>query len=71
MEEHGEMFDNRLLRRNSDLRSQKTRETGDYLMKNFVICIYYGDKDKEDEMGRSCSTHGRDEKCIQYFGWKT
>jgi len=23
-----------------------------------------------DEMGRLCSMHGRDEKCIQYFGWK-
>jgi hypothetical protein len=21
-------------------------------------------------MGDSCSTHGREEKCIQYFGWK-
>jgi hypothetical protein len=20
-------------------------------------------------MGRACSTHGIDEKCIQYFGW--
>jgi hypothetical protein len=26
---------------------------------------------KEDEMGRECSTDGTDEKCIQYFGWKT
>jgi hypothetical protein len=25
---------------------------------------------KEDEMGGACSTHGSDEKCIQYFGWK-
>jgi len=22
-------------------------------------------------MGGTCSTHGRDEKCTQYFGWKT
>jgi hypothetical protein len=22
-------------------------------------------------MDWACSTHGRDEKCIQYFGWKT
>jgi len=22
-------------------------------------------------MGRACSTHGRDEKCIQNFGWVT
>jgi hypothetical protein len=24
-----------------------------------------------DEKGRECSTHGRDEKCTEYFGWKT
>jgi hypothetical protein len=28
-------------------------------------------KIKEDEMGRLCSTHGRDEKSIQYFEWQT
>jgi hypothetical protein len=22
-------------------------------------------------MDRACSMHGRDEKCIQYLGWKT
>jgi hypothetical protein len=22
-------------------------------------------------MGRACSAHGRDKKCIQNFGWKT
>jgi len=22
-------------------------------------------------MGRTCGMHGRDEKCVQYFGWKT
>jgi hypothetical protein len=25
---------------------------------------------REDEMGRSCGKYGRDEKCIQNFGWK-
>jgi hypothetical protein len=25
----------------------------------------------EDEMGRGCSTHGKNEKCIQDFGRKT
>jgi hypothetical protein len=30
-----------------------------------------GDLIKEDEMGGAFSTRGRDEKCIQYFGWKT
>jgi hypothetical protein len=32
---------------------------------------YLGDKIKKDEMGGTRSTRGRDEKCIQYFGWKT
>jgi len=32
---------------------------------------YSGDQIKEDEMGRACSTHKRDEECTQYFGWKT
>jgi len=25
---------------------------------------------KKDAMGEACNTHGRDEKCRQYFGWK-
>jgi hypothetical protein len=29
-----------------------------------------GDQVKEDEMGRACSTHGRDEKCIQNYNGK-
>jgi len=32
---------------------------------------YEGDGIQEDEIGRACSTHGRDEKCVQSFGWKT
>jgi hypothetical protein len=31
---------------------------------------YSGDEIKEDEVGEACSTHGTDEECIQYFGWK-
>jgi len=27
-------------------------------------------KIKDDEVGRSCTTHGADEKCMQSFGWK-
>jgi hypothetical protein len=30
-----------------------------------------GDQVKDVEVGGTCSTHGRDEKCIQYLGWKT
>jgi hypothetical protein len=29
------------------------------------------DRIKVDEMGGACSMLGRDEECIQYFGWKT
>jgi hypothetical protein len=32
---------------------------------------YYGVQTKEDEMGGTCSTHGRDEKYIQNFNMKT
>jgi len=24
-----------------------------------------------DEVGGACSMHGRDEKCVQNFGWET
>jgi hypothetical protein len=27
-------------------------------------------KFKMDEMGRACSMHGKDEKCVQNFDWK-
>jgi hypothetical protein len=30
-----------------------------------------GDSIKENEIGGACRTDGRDEKCLQYFGWKT
>jgi hypothetical protein len=30
-----------------------------------------GDEIREDEMGGACSTRGRGEKYIHYFGWKT
>jgi hypothetical protein len=29
------------------------------------------DQTKEDEMGGTCSPHGKDEKYIQNFNWKT
>jgi len=31
---------------------------------------YQGDQVKDD-MGEVCSTHGRCEKCVQNFDWKT
>jgi len=36
-----------------------------------VSLLFVGDQIKEDEMGGTCSTHGRGEKCLNYFGWKT
>jgi len=30
--------------------------------------LYASKSIKEDEMGGACGTHGRDEKCVQYFG---
>jgi len=60
-----------------DLREKKGRESGeDCIMRSFITfmvhLIYYsGEQTKEGEMSRVCGTHGRDEKCIQYFGQKT
>jgi hypothetical protein len=31
---------------------------------------YYCHKIKKDEMGRACSTHGRNEKCVDNFNLK-
>jgi hypothetical protein len=54
-----------------DLRGRKWLETGeDCKMRRFITYID-SDKIKEDETGGECSTVGRDEKSIQYFGWKT
>jgi len=42
-------------------------------MKSFIkrFARYHeDDKIKADEVGRACSTHERDDKCIQYFGSK-
>jgi len=40
-------------------------------MRNFILACftkyYSGNQIKEDEMDRECSTHSRDEKCVQYL----
>jgi hypothetical protein len=43
-----------------------------FILAGPLVCFtkYKGIKIK-DEMGRACSTHGRDEKCVQNSGWKT
>jgi len=36
-----------------------------------LIKYYAGDQIKNDEIGEACGTYGRQERCIQGFGWKT
>jgi hypothetical protein len=47
----------------------------DCIMKVFITCTFHQislrSAMNEDEMVGDCSTHGTDEKCIQYFGGKT
>jgi len=46
-----------------------------YTMGNFIICIirhtFWGDKLKENEVGKSCSTHGRHEECTEILVGRT
>jgi hypothetical protein len=58
------------------LKVRKYRETReDCIMRSFGNCKLYHivqrDQVKEGEMGGAYSTHGRYEKFLQYFGWKT
>jgi hypothetical protein len=39
-----------------------------FLIMLFII-YYYGNEIKKDEMGRACSTHGFDKKCIKIVVW--
>jgi hypothetical protein len=41
------------------------------VLENRVLRRIFGPKREEDEMGDAYTTHGRDEKCIQNFGWRT
>jgi hypothetical protein len=46
------------------------------MFENRVLRRIFGPKREEVAggwrimIGGECSTHGRDKKCIQYFGWK-
>jgi len=44
-------------------------ETFEYTLVRFTK--YSSDQMKEAETGGAYSMHGRYEKCVQYFGWKT
>jgi hypothetical protein len=55
-------------------RSNKRLEE-DYIMRSFIsllsIKYYYGEQMKKDEMDGTCSTYGKDEKCIRSFSLET
>jgi hypothetical protein len=70
-------FENRMLRRifgleegrgKSGIEEITQRGTSRFV---FVTRYYSGDEIKKSEMGRICSTYGREERCIQGFDWKT
>jgi hypothetical protein len=74
-EEHKlSFFNNRVLRRISGPKMNEITECWRkrydeklhnlYSSQNIIRMV------REDEMGRTCSTHGKDEKCMQHFDWK-
>jgi hypothetical protein len=63
-----EVFENRVLWRKLGPK-RKWQEAGEEcIMRSLTSCMF---QIKEDEICVACSTYGRDEKFIQYFGWKT
>jgi hypothetical protein len=47
------------------------RKFHDELLDLLLLAKYYYDYQiEEDEMGRACSTHGREEECVERFGRK-
>jgi hypothetical protein len=67
------VFENRVL--SNILRPGKDKVTGsgeDYITRSFTISIahriLFGDQIKKNESGGTCSTYGRQERCIQGFG---
>jgi hypothetical protein len=74
-EEHRlSFFENRILRRifgpkseeNGSWRKLHTDEIHSlYSLLNIVRVIT-----SRSEVGRTCGTHGRGERCLQYFGWE-
>jgi hypothetical protein len=71
------VFQNRVPRRIFKLKREKVMEGSreDCTMRSFLtVCFnryYYGHHIKEEEIGMACRIHGKHEKCIQNFGWKT
>jgi len=53
-----------------DLTGGKWWEAGEDYIMSFIKC-HYDDKIKENEVDRTCSTHGRNEEFIESFSRKT
>jgi hypothetical protein len=74
-EEHRlRVFADRVLRKTCGSKRDEVQESGeDYITRNFMILTKYysGDQIKISEMGGSCSTYGRQERCTQLFGGET
>jgi hypothetical protein len=64
------MFDNRVLCRIFGPKGKEVEGDWRKLHNEEELRNLYA-SNQGDEMIGTCSTHGRDEKCIQYFGWKT
>jgi hypothetical protein len=70
------VFENRVLKKYSDLRTTKWQEVGENcIMRSCIICtlhlILLGWSNQKDETGGACSAHGEDEKSTQNSGWKS
>jgi hypothetical protein len=45
----------------------KLKDAQNYIIRSLIVFS----KQKEDDMGRTCSLHGGNEKCFHGFDWKT
>jgi hypothetical protein len=56
-------------------RDEITGSGEDYIKRSFTLCIphhiLFGDQIKKIGTGKTCSTYGEKERCIQSFGGKT
>jgi hypothetical protein len=71
-EEHRlRVFMNRVL--GKMLGSKRAKLRDECIITSFMICTkyYLGDHIKENEMGGTCGTYGRDERYLQDFGGET
>jgi hypothetical protein len=67
------MFENSVLRRIFELKSEKVTEGWrKFIMRSFINrSLHLGHQIKEDDIDGACSTHGRNERCMKHFVWKT